>query len=1249
MNFIGISFYHLQIEYMLLMYMKKGGKPIMSTESQLYEEEIVTSLKEGRASVFVGAGFSLNADPINDQVKAKMPLWNDLLDEFCDKLGYKNEDMKYTDSLDIAQDMADVYGRLRLDQMIQESMNDRLFKPSDVHKLLMELPWNNVFTTNYDTLLDRTCDIVNRRQYKIIHREEDLVLYDSNVYDARLIKLHGSFDTQHPYIFTQEDYRTYPRKHSIFVNTVQQALIENTLCLIGFSASDPNFLRWIGWIHDNLGLDQSPNIYLITHEKMNDVRKKRLNKLKIEVVNISEMHNGKDTRSIYKAFLGDINQRVYTSDILTHDLNNWADISFSDLNANHDMLLKLESMHSHYPGWILLPKEKIRVVEGIITDVGYALQNAQQNLDTFLIIYEFCWLNDISGKLIGTNLLEVILDVLKSYDEEICTDHSLYQKYIYVICVLLKHYRIYNCEDKWVNTHRYILICHEELSNDLRNKLIYEEIMHELYSLNYQNLNEKIYSIQIDNYSNEWALRKASFLVMIGQIGEARTLIIKSLNSVRLSLKKLNVNKLKEYNYYYQSLESCLMSFAQYLNGSFVYEKGNFEKIKDCDQSAMTNRLHDDFNWPDEFDYYSNALEKANEDKNGVNGVYEKINFDIYKHTTVMNFNDNYFNDAIAFLLFREETGIPFMIGRQGLSSGFEEAMKRLVSINPNLPCIYACLCGRKEIITTVYSRNVIQSFSIKYLDQFNMLFKKAIQVCHEGIAIHEMNDYETNANNNYLLNSCVKVLPELIGRFSVKVSNDQFPEILSIMKGVYWTSEDPFVDYDELPQMIYAMPVSFVIDQLKDFTNLAVNFSSRRENILTYIVRSFLQYNIDNITLEDSLVRFSGKIFEDLKNKAGSGEGERKQVIQIIINYSKIIPFTEEQKTVIWEMIFNVKEKIDSFTNNMNLIYLQFPISKKEEFEEKLMKTFKELHEKFGKYIDDMKEELMIPQNLIEDLWKYSRLNEFLSSYEISEQNKEKIKIFQNSMIDNVMDIIRVLNQIDDYLPFFNTKKNALETCSSIIVYSDVQYVFKDNETEISIISEIFKENDVPCCKLDLLEITDDDKKYKYVIDRLTDDKEIYQRDAYKIIRCIMKSETEKKVNLNDPQFQELFHCGKKYQMPYVNYSVKAIIIIYEKMIKEHNDLDEATKNKVNDLLETYMEYSQYNDEDSDSLMRTKILLRKSLYTLAYELHRAGDLDDKIYKDTFEHIDDFAEAKNAWVNLEYIDQLKNEKDLIMC
>ena len=125
----------------------------------------------------------------------------------------------------------------------------------------MNLSWRDVFTTNYDTLLERTADMVTDRRYNVVLNQEDLV----NSNDApRIIKLHGSFPSQRPFIITEEDYRTYPKRFAAMVNTVQQALLENVFCMIGFSCEDPNFLNWIGWIHDNLGKSSSQALYGIS-------------------------------------------------------------------------------------------------------------------------------------------------------------------------------------------------------------------------------------------------------------------------------------------------------------------------------------------------------------------------------------------------------------------------------------------------------------------------------------------------------------------------------------------------------------------------------------------------------------------------------------------------------------------------------------------------------------------------------------------------------------------------------------------------------------------------------------------------------------------------------------------------------------------------------------------------------------------------------------------------------------------------
>ena len=210
--------------------------------SELYVKEIVDNLKKHHASVLVGAGFSRNAIRLDGSEK-HMPNWNELAVIFSEKLGTNSTDNQYVDPLSLAQQVEVLFGKAYLNNLLKTVMEDEAYQPGKVHDLLMALPWTDVFTTNYDTLLERAFqNSTGRMIYKLVFNHSDL-LYSAGL--SRIVKLHGSFPSYEPFIISEEDFRRYPLEHAPFVNTVQQSLLENIFVLIGFSGSDPNFQKWI--------------------------------------------------------------------------------------------------------------------------------------------------------------------------------------------------------------------------------------------------------------------------------------------------------------------------------------------------------------------------------------------------------------------------------------------------------------------------------------------------------------------------------------------------------------------------------------------------------------------------------------------------------------------------------------------------------------------------------------------------------------------------------------------------------------------------------------------------------------------------------------------------------------------------------------------------------------------------------------------------------------------------------------------
>ena len=92
---------------------------------------------------------------------------------------------RYLNVLKLADEMkAGPFGRPALNQVLRETIPDLEHKPSSLHVELLNLPWTDVFTTNYDTLLERAGASVISRRYDVVINPKDLV-YSEN---PRIIK-----------------------------------------------------------------------------------------------------------------------------------------------------------------------------------------------------------------------------------------------------------------------------------------------------------------------------------------------------------------------------------------------------------------------------------------------------------------------------------------------------------------------------------------------------------------------------------------------------------------------------------------------------------------------------------------------------------------------------------------------------------------------------------------------------------------------------------------------------------------------------------------------------------------------------------------------------------------------------------------------------------------------------------------------------------------------------------------------------
>src|SRR5258708_13013868 len=115
-----------------------------------------------------------------------------------------------------------VHGRPALEALLATAVPDSQYEPGDVHEKLVRLPWSDIFTTNWDTLLERAVDLYDR-SYDIVTSTKDI----SRTRAPRIVKLHGTLGASGFLIFTHLNYEEYPHTQSPFHSIVHHTITQN--------------------------------------------------------------------------------------------------------------------------------------------------------------------------------------------------------------------------------------------------------------------------------------------------------------------------------------------------------------------------------------------------------------------------------------------------------------------------------------------------------------------------------------------------------------------------------------------------------------------------------------------------------------------------------------------------------------------------------------------------------------------------------------------------------------------------------------------------------------------------------------------------------------------------------------------------------------------------------------------------------------------------------------------------------------
>jgi len=763
-------------------------------ELRPYLDTIADRLHSGHAAVMVGAGFSMNAATPGS--RPGFLDWAQLGNRFYRRLhGHspRPEDT-YLQVPALAHRVEAAFGRPALDQMIRDAIPDLKYEPSPLHTKLLELPWSDVFTTNYDTLLERARRSVISQRYDLVLKPDDLGRSNR----PRIVKLHGSLPSDGRFIVTDEDYRRYPHDFAPFVNSVHQALLENTFCLIGFSGEDPNFLQWLGWIHDKLGLRNSPRMYLVGLLNLSPSQKTLLERRNITPVDMSVCpdiagdHYLALDRILSYLQLRRANDNRLSWPATEHDKP--VSRGSSELGA---IVERWRSQRCRYPGWVVLP-EDLRSSLWLDTDsyVGELPPALPPVLDldfAFELVWRLekclCPIFDNVAALLETTVDRYwattagsSLDSLFGDGDEVDTRgltlDDIRHRCHYLLLAMMRYYREEGLSDKWEAACQRIQAVLPTLSPELTAQFHYERALSALFALNIQEFKSRLVDWPENRALPFWSARKAGLLAEIGELSDAQRILEQSLETIR---GKLNLTPTSS-DYTLVSQESLVMCLLHVLRQRSLVmasdQDDTLGQLRDFRKRWHLLKQYKCDPWQ-EIETFEHQLRHP---PTATSDFTRMPTFDIGRTIQTQHFGPN--NEALTaynFLRFSEDAGLPFripdfLIAKKSAAG----TLARIAKYSSYWALATLVRIGDKKAVDEVFDRLSLARMDVPTVDSLIRRYLDSLRLAAADIAT---GDPRRQPNFGTLIAS---VVPEILSRLCCKSSRPCREQLVAWLLDVY-------------------------------------------------------------------------------------------------------------------------------------------------------------------------------------------------------------------------------------------------------------------------------------------------------------------------------------------------------------------------------------------------------------------------------------------------------------------------------
>jgi hypothetical protein len=222
--------------------------------------ELGTAIAERRAILFAGAGITMSVG---------LPSWDELLAQIgmeldIDPRALLGPDLSYHTLAEFYRIKRGSIGPLRSWMDRHWSVSEKQVVESEVHRIIVELDFPIIYTTNYDRNLE-VAFRAHGKPFVKISNASDITKIREN--ETQIVKFHGDFDDDASLVFAETDYLERLAFNSPLDVKFRADAMASTILFVGYSMSDLNirlllYRIWKTWRESGYEHDR-PRSYVL--------------------------------------------------------------------------------------------------------------------------------------------------------------------------------------------------------------------------------------------------------------------------------------------------------------------------------------------------------------------------------------------------------------------------------------------------------------------------------------------------------------------------------------------------------------------------------------------------------------------------------------------------------------------------------------------------------------------------------------------------------------------------------------------------------------------------------------------------------------------------------------------------------------------------------------------------------------------------------------------------------------------------